>query len=159
MRDHTHSATAFHAMALVAAARAALGAARTIQGRLDGRDPSEQEDEGLARADLLVVVEGVRDLGVRLRLRVVTGAPGTEAAALAQTFEDRLLLDDLGRRLRLAHQKLLSLYPAVSGETAEATRRLAADACHLATADAYEGALATLAARVADWIDAVEAAG
>ena len=154
MRDHTHPGTAFHAMALVAAARAALGAARSIADRRDGRDASEQEDEALAYADLVVIVEAVRNLSVRLRLRVATGRPDREAAALAQAFEDRLLLDDLGRRLRLAHQKLLSLYPGVSEATVEATRALAADAARLSVADAYEASMGRLAARVADWVDA-----
>lgn len=157
MRDHTHSAPAFHAMALVAAARAAVGAARRIADRRAGRDASEQEDEWLARADLHDLHDTVAELTVRLRLRVVTGTPDTEAAALAQAFEDRLLLDDLGQRLRLAHQKLLSLYPAVSEALVETTRQLAAEALDLATADTYDPHLGELAIRVSDWLDAVEA--
>ncbi|GAB5537501.1 MAG: hypothetical protein Rubg2KO_37500 [Rubricoccaceae bacterium] len=155
MRDHTHSAPAFHAMALVAAARAALGAARTIADRREGRDASEQEDERLARADLHSIASSIAELTVRLRLRVVTGTPETEAAALAQAFEDRLLLDDLSKRLRLAHQKQLSLYPEVSETLIETTRQLAADAARLSTADVYEQEWGELAIRVSDWLDAV----
>ena len=157
MRDHTHSATAFHAMALVAAARAAVGAARSIVDRREGRDASEQEDERLARADLHVIASSIAELTVRLRLRVATGTPETEAAELAQAFEDRLLLDDLARRLRLAHQKQLSLYPEVSEVLIETTRQLAADAARLSTADDYEMEWGELAIRVADWLDDVEA--
>lgn len=156
MRDHTHSAPAFHAMALVAAARAALGAARSIVDRREGRDASEQEDERLARADLHGLHDSVRELTVRLRLRVVTGTPETEAAELAQAFEDRLLLDDLARRLRLAHQKLLSLYPEVTETLVETTRQLAADAARLSTADVYETEWGELAIQVSNWLDAVE---
>lgn len=156
MRDHTHSAPAFHAMALVAAARAAVGAARSIADRRAGRDASEQEDERLARADLHIIASSIAELTVRLRLRVVTGTPETEAAELAQAFEDRLLLDDLGRRLRLAHQKQLSLYPEVSETLIETTRQLASEALELATADTYEPHLGELAIRVSDWLDAVE---
>ena len=154
MRDHTHPATAFHAMALVAAARAALGAARGITDRRAGRDASEQEDEALARADLRAVASSIAELNVRLRLRVVTGAPASEAAELAQAFEDRLLLDELAALLRRGHQKLLSLYPDVSEATVETTRQLAADAAWLSTADDYEPALGGLAREVADWLDA-----
>ena len=155
MRDHTHPATAFHAMALVAAARAALGAARGITDRRAGRDASEQEDEALARADLRALASSVAELNVRLRLRVVAGTPGSEAAELAQAFEDRLLLDELAARLRLGHQKLLSLYPDVSEAIVETTRQLAADATRLSTADDYERALPGVARDVADWVDAV----
>ncbi|MEO0558028.1 MAG: hypothetical protein AAF170_07575 [Bacteroidota bacterium] len=156
MRDHTHSAPAFHAMALVAAARAALGAARSIVDRREGRDASEQEDERLARADLHSIASSIAELTVRLRLRVMTGTPETEAAELAQAFEDRLLLDDMSKRLRLAHQKLLSLYPEVSEVLAETTRQLAAEAARLSTADAYEAEWGELAIRISDWLDAVE---
>ena len=156
MRDHTHSAPAFHAMALVAAARAAVGAARSILDRREGRDPSEQEDERLARADLHMVASLIAELTVRIRLRVVTGTPESEAAELAQAFEDRLLLDDLSRRLRFAHQKQLSLYPEVPEALIETTRQLAADAARLSTADAYETEWGELAIRVSDWLDAVE---
>lgn len=156
MRDHTHSAPAFHAMALVAAARAAVGATRRIADRRAGRDASEQEDEQLVRADLRVLHGSVAELTVRLRLRVVTGTPETEAAMLAQAFEDRLLLDDIGQRLRLAHQKLLSLYPEVSEALIETTRQLAAEALELATADGYETAWSELTIRVSDWLDDVE---
>ena len=144
-------------MALVAAARAALGAARSIVDRREGRDASEQEDERLARADLHVIASSIAELTVRLRLRVVTGTPETEAAELAQAFEDRLLLDDLGRRLRLAHQKLLSLYPVVSESLVETTRQLASEAVRLSTADVYELEWGELAIRVSDWLDAVKA--
>ena len=155
MRDHTHPATAFHAMALVAAARAALGTARQITSRRAGRDPSEQEPEGPVRADLAGLRAALAEQVVRLRLRAVVGLPETPAAALAQQFEDRLLLDDLAQTARLSHQKLLSLYPAVSESVVEEARLLAAEAERCALADDADAGLGPLARRAADWLDAL----
>lgn len=153
MRDHTHPATAFHAVALAAAARAAVNATRAVSDRLSGRDPSEQEPEGPVRADLRALRQALSERVVRLRLRVVAGAPEAEAAALAQAFGDRLLLDDTGALLRRSHQKLLSLYPAVDGEVVEEARVLAAEAARRAVADAYDRDLAAFTASVAQWAD------
>jgi len=155
VRDHTHPATAFHAVALVAAARAALGVSRSIGDRRAGRDASAQEPEADVRTDLAVLRAELAEQVVRLRLRVVAGLPEGEAAALAQTFEDRLLLDDVGRTLALAHQKLLSLYPAVSEALVEEVRQRAAEAGRRATSDAYDRDLGRFAGHVADLADAL----
>ncbi len=136
MRDHSHAAVAFHAVALVAAARSALQTARQIGDRRAGRDASEQEPAGPVRQDLAELGAEVGGLLVRLRLRVVTGVPESPAAALAQAFEDRTLLDDLGRTLGVVHRKLLSLYPAVDEGTVEEARRLADETRRRAVADA-----------------------
>lgn len=153
MRDHTHPATAFHAVALAAAARAALNAARAVSDRLAGRDASAQEPEGPVRTDLLGLHVALGEMVVRLRLRVAVGAPVSRAAALAQAFEDRLLLDDVATTLRRAHQRLLSLYPAVDDATVEAARVLAAEAARRAVADDYVAGLADFVAGVSDWVD------
>lgn len=153
MRDHTYPATAFHAVALAAAARAALGAARAVSDRRAGRDPSAQEAEAPVRLDLLGLREALAERVVRLRLRVAAGAPEGRAAALAQAFEDRLLLDDVGAMLRRAHQKLLSLYPAVDDAVVEDARVLTAEAARRAVADDYAGGLSAFVADVSDWVD------
>ncbi len=153
MRDHTHPATAFHAVALVAAARAAFGTARAIVDRRAGRDPSAQEPETDVRTDLAALRAELAEQVVRLRLRVVAGLPEGDAAALAQTFEDRLLLDDIGRTLARVHQKLLSLYPAVPEGLVEQVRQRAASAARRATADAYDRDLGAFTITVADLAD------
>ena len=155
MRDHTHPATAFHAMALVATARAALGTARQIAGRRAGRDPSEQEPPAPVRADLAALRAALAEQTVRLRLRAVVGLPETPAAALAQQFEDRLLLDDVARTVRRAHQKLLSLYPDVPEEVVEEARLLGAEAERCALADDADVHFGPLARRTADWLEAL----
>lgn len=152
---NTEDSAAFHAVALVAAARTALGAARRIADRRGGRDASEQEPEATVRADLEALRTDLAGDVVRLRLRAVVGVPEGEAAALAQAFEDRTLLDDLGRTLAVAHQKLLSLYPAVGEAPVEEARVLSLEASRRAVADAYEPGLEAFAERVADLADAL----
>ncbi|MEM6325788.1 MAG: hypothetical protein AAF791_01585 [Bacteroidota bacterium] len=164
MRESTPS-VALHALALVAAARTALEAARSIRERRDGRDPSEQEPPATARADLDALSSEIRGHVARLRLRsVIAHENRRQAARLAQAFEDRLLLDDLARDTRRAHQKLLSLYPDVSEAVVEEARIVADSATRLATepdalpADdsaAASPAWLDLAERAADWLDAL----
>lgn len=148
-----NDSAAFHAVALVAAARTALQTARRIGDRRAGRDASEQEPEGTVRDDLGQLHAEVGAMLVRLRLRVVAGLPAGEAAALAQAFEDRLLLDDLGAALATAHQKLLSLYPAVDAALVEEARVLAGEARRRSVADGYATALSAFTARVGDLRD------
>ncbi len=158
MRDHTHSATAFHAVALVAAARTALRTAQSVADRRTGRDPSAQEPEAPVRADLAVLADRLSGLAVRLQLRAITGVPESEAAALAQAFEDRLLLDEIAQDVRRSHQKLLSLYPLVPDLVVEDARALAADVGEAAYADDVEGRMGPLARRLGDWLDEVREA-
>lgn len=122
MRD----AHAFHAVTLVATARTALQAAQKIGDRRAGRDASEQQPAADVRLDLEVLLREVRTHVARLRLRAAVGVEG--AASAVQTFEDRLLIDDLARVLDVVHQKLLSLYPAVNADLVEAVRQQATDA-------------------------------
>lgn len=151
---------AFHALALVAAARTAAHTARAVADRRAGRDASEQQDAGPARAGL---VEAVRDLAVfllLLRVRLAAAVPvdslprpGGETAALVQAFEGRLVLDDVARASRRAHQTLLSLYPAVSESLVEGARRLAVRAEALDPDDSRD--VSALTADLSEWIDAV----
>lgn len=158
MSDQTHRPEALHVIALLAAARTALGAARQIATRRSGRDPSAQEPEGLVRADLRDLRAGAGEVVVRLRLRAIVGPPEPSDAALAQSFEDRLLFDDLARLARQVHQKLLSLYPAVDVDVVEEARRLTLDAEHAAIADDVESYLGSLGRRAAAWVDALDEA-
>ena len=151
MADASSSSRAFHALALVAAARTAAHASRAVADRRAGHDASGQQAETPARAGLADAVTDLRLLLVRLRVRLAADAPPDETAALVQTFEGRLVLDDVARAARRAHQTLLSLYPAVDAGLAERARRLALDAAALATADAPDAA--SLSERLARWLD------
>ena len=108
------------------------------------------------RADLAALADRLAGFAVRLQLRAVTATPESDAAALAQAFEDRLLLDEITQDVRRTHQKLLSLYPAVTEETVEAARQLADAVAEAAHGEAFEDELGPLARRLARWIDDVE---
>ena len=144
-------AISFHAVSLVAAARTALQTAQKIGDRRAGRDASEQQPEADVRLDLEVLLREVRTLVARLRLRAAVGVD--EAAGAVQSFEDRLLIDDLARVLDVVHQKLLSLYPAVDEGTIEDVRRLAAGSHARALGDDPARDLATYAAQAATLSD------
>lgn len=145
-------AHAFHAVSLIATARTALQASRQIGDRRAGLDPSAQEPEGPVREDLADLGAALADLVVRLRLRVVVGSPHG-VVGLAQAFEDRLLLDDLGRTLGVVQQKLLSLYPAVEEDLVEHVRQAAAEARARAVSDDPEVGLERFTAEVGDLAD------
>ncbi|OZC04279.1 hypothetical protein [Rubricoccus marinus] len=168
MRDHTHPAVALHALALVAAARTALAAARSITERRAGSDPTTLEAPEAAREDLTVLAGEIGSHVARLRLRsIIVGEELSRAASLAQAFEDRLLLDDLARDARRAHQKLLSLHAEMPLATIEEARIVAQSATRLATEpDALPASgdapaspeWLDLAERAADWLDALREA-
>ena len=122
-------------MTTLASLRAALRAGRAIADRRAGRDPSTQEAATPVRAWLTEAEEEMGTLEVRLHLRRVAALPDEEAAALAQDFEDRLALADLAGLLRTAHQKLLSLYPAVPEALLEEARRYPLEADRLLALD------------------------
>lgn len=140
-------------MALVAAARAALNAAVSVADRRAGRAASDQEPEGPVRADLAELRAELADHVARLRLRAAVGVPEPAAAALAQAFEDRVLLDDTARTLARVHQKLLSLFPAVEAPLVEAVRLSAQAAANRAVADDHDRDLAGFASRLAGLAD------
>ena len=149
------SSRAFHALALVAAARTAAHAAQQVADRRAGRDASEQQDAAPAREGLAEAVQDLALLLLRLRVRLATEAPRDETAALVQAFEGRLVLGDVARAARRAHQTLLSLYPGVSESLIEGTRRLATAAEASEPDDA--SAVAALSADLATWLNRVVA--
>ncbi|HEX8297527.1 MAG TPA: hypothetical protein VF594_00085 [Rubricoccaceae bacterium] len=150
---------AFHALALIAAARTAAHAARQVADRRAGFDASEQQDAGPAGMLLAAAVRSLSVLLVRLRVRLAAVEPSDPTAALVQAFEGRLVLDDVAREARRAHQALLSLYPTVAADTIEEARRLALDAEALATADVDRSpGAAVLTADLAAWLDRFETA-
>jgi chorismate mutase len=149
MPDDRFSSAALHAFALVAALRTALGVSHGIAARRAGEDPSEDEPEAPVRAYLGAAVGRMGHLLVGLRLRVAVGAPAAEHAALVQAFEDRLALADLSEELRVGHQKLLSLYPAVDAALVEAVRERQREVLLAAEGDDLDAELVPLLERLA----------
>ena len=156
MTDDRYPSAALHAMALVASLRTALGVTRAIEARRGGHDPAAQEPEAPVRRYLSEAIGRLKSILVRLRLRVAASIPGDVHAALVQTFEDRLTLADLAEELRVLHQKLLSLYPAVSESVIEAIRVRYGEALHLLEADELDHELALFTERVATVLEALQ---
>lgn len=152
------ASSAFHAATLVAAARTAATAAGQIANRRAGRDPSAQESDADARADLSTLLDALAGQVVQLRLRLVADVPEHEAAAFVQSFEDRILLRDVADVLTTAHQKLLSLYPAVDETIVESARHLAAEAAQRTTTGNYDVDLDAFTVRLVHLGDALERA-
>ena len=136
MPDDRFTSAALHTFALVAALRTALGVSHGIAARRAGEDPTEEEPEAPVRAYLDVAAARIGSRLVRLRLRAVAGPPEEPHAALVQAFEDRLALADLAEELRVTHQKLLSLYPAVGEALVETARQRHHEALGLVEEDA-----------------------
>ncbi|MEM9998369.1 MAG: hypothetical protein AAF809_11760 [Bacteroidota bacterium] len=154
---------ALRAMALIASLRTAAVVREAIADRLAGRDPSEQEAARTARNDLAALARDLADDVKRLRVRLATLAADDDLdarAALVQAFEDRLLMNRLGRELHVVHQKLLSLYAPSTEEgvpeaMVELAREVQADAARLAGEDmtTFARDLGAFTAALADLID------
>lgn len=148
---------AFHALVLATTARTAVRAARAVADRRAGRDASAQEAPPDAAADLRRLRDDLAGAAVQLRLRAATPPPADPEAQAVHVFETRVLLADVARALGVAHQKLLSLYPAVDADLVEQTRVLARDMAS-AIAEARPD-LSDLADRMASWCDALRGGG
>src|SRR5690606_11797056 len=153
MHDDRFTAAALDTFALVSVLRTALGVGRGIAARRAGEDPSEEEPEAPVRAYLHAALGRIDGLLMRLRLRAAAGVLEDPHAALVQAFEDRLALTDLAEELRVAHQKLLSLYPAVGEALVEAVRHQRREALLAAEADDLDVALRPIQERLADTRD------
>ena len=129
--DERSISTALHALSLAATVRTALGVSRRISDRRAGRDPSEDEQEAPVRAYLADAVGQVAGLVVQLRLRAAADPSEEAHAALVEDFEALVALITLSEELRVVHQKLLSLYPAVDVGIVESVRRRALEAQRL----------------------------
>ncbi|NNF58734.1 MAG: hypothetical protein HKN04_10890 [Rhodothermaceae bacterium] len=158
MLDDRYPSPALHAMALVASLRAAVGVSKAIAARRAGHDATMQEPEAPVRAYLGEALERIGSLTLRLRLRTVAGEPDDEQAALVQTFEDRLALADLTEELRVAHQKLLSLYPAVPEDLIEVIRVQHQKTLRLLDADDLDAHLGRFTEQLAADLDALRIA-
>ena len=123
MTDDRFTTAALHTFALVASLRTALGVSQGIAARRAGyADPSEDELDAPVRRYLQAAVARIGSLLVRLRLRLAVAPSEEEHVAFVQAFEDRLAVADLAEELRVAHQKLLSLFPQVDAALIEAVR-------------------------------------
>lgn len=144
---------ALYTFALAAALRTALGVSRGIAARRAGHDPSEEEPEAPVRLYLREAAGRMTSLVLRLRLHAASGAPADPHAALVRAFEGRIALADVAEELRVAHQKLLSLYPAVPETLVEAVRQRHHEALTLVDDPTLDAPLGLFSERLADTLD------
>ena len=114
------------AMTLLATATAATEVAFGMRERKAGRDPSTQEQDHVIRPFLLQAEETVRRTFLQIRASVVVGQYNTEdpSAAQVRRFTELHQLRRLAPTLQRIHQRLLSLYPAISEALVEEAREL-----------------------------------
>ena len=120
MTEHQH-AHLLHTVSLLSTLRTAAHVRRQMDERRAGRDPSEEEPAGTARAYLREALQTLEPLLARLRFYAAVGAESGDAV---QHFEARLALLEAAREVHRVHQRLLSLYPDVSADLAEHARRI-----------------------------------
>lgn len=138
------------AMAMLATLRTAAELRHALDERRAGRDPSDQEAAASAQRHLAEARAELRALLVRLRVSLLL-VERDEATALAQAFEDRMLLARAERLAHGIHQRLLSLYPAAEPDVIEAARTVRDEAARLAVSDEDDFPEA-----LAAWVEAAE---
>lgn len=112
-------------LALFASVSTAAEVTTTIRDRLSGRDPSAQEPNGAALSYLSDAVPEIRQVLFRLRTLLLGRRDRDDGPSSAlMRFPELMLLLRASRLLHRIHQRLLSLYPAVSEEQVEEVRVL-----------------------------------
>lgn len=112
-------------MSLLSTLSTALDVAISIRERRRGHDPSEQQSFNVVVPHLL---KDIQDLATQLTaLRASSVASEREAREEIQTvrqMNELLILAGIDHRLIGMHQRLMSLFPAVSEDLVEAARKL-----------------------------------
>lgn len=106
--------------------------------RRQGRDPSSQEDADLAGGWIRAAAHEIEEYLLSLRAgRILLEGDDAEGShALSRRMSEVMILNHLARLLQVIHQRLLSLYPAVSEELVEDSRLLHAECASLRDGDA-----------------------
>jgi len=113
-------------MSLLSTLSSALEVANAIRERREGRDPSDQQTTELVLPRL---EENADELEARLgaiRTSLIAGERDDTrgGVALVRHMNLLLLLASVARGLHLIHQRLMSLYPAVTEDLVEDARHL-----------------------------------
>ena len=135
----------FQIMTLIATLNAATQVKYRLEERKAGHDPSSQEDALFATNFLLEAEDELRTILMDLRASFLFYGDNREdiIAYSVRCFNDLSRFLQASGLLQQIHQRLLSLYPAISEELAEEARKLSI-AFHQLTddtqTDANEGA-------------------
>ncbi len=115
-------------MTMLSTLSVAVDVHQSIRARRAGQDPSSQEPTGQARAYVLRILPDLHHRLARLRTsKVAASLARTQPLITAHRFQQMMILRRLNRNLHLIHQRLLSLYPAISELLVEEARLLESD--------------------------------
>lgn len=135
--DEPTEGAVLRSMVLLSTLSTAAEVWHAVKERRAGRDPSDQEAPAVAAPHLETGRRELQQMLVRLRASLVYARHRDEGetAHLVRRFDDLMTLGRVGRLLHLIHQRLLSLYPAVSEALVEAARCLEGTCSRLGGAD------------------------
>jgi hypothetical protein len=122
--DRRRDAAVIETMVLLTTLSTAAEVRHAVSERRAGRDPSAQEEDAIVRPLLRETTAHLDEMLMRLRLSLIYagGYAENDLSASVRRFDDLLILVRVGRLLQVLHQRLLSLYPAVSEELVEEAR-------------------------------------
>lgn len=109
----------FDSMVLLSVLSTAADVHHRMEQRRIGRDPSEQEEEAYVRRYLMRALDELEEGFMRLHIQQMCALDDA-----VHQVDQRLLMQRIGRELHVVHQRLLSLYPAVSEDLVEQVRLL-----------------------------------
>ncbi len=117
-------AAVLQSMTLMATLSTAADVHHAVRERRAGRDPSAQEPSDVAAPRLKAAAATLQDLLMQLLLNHATLRYRSDEhlAAVVRHFDERMKVQRVSRLVQEVHQRLLSLYPAVSEELVEEAR-------------------------------------
>lgn len=136
--DARAEASVLRTMVLLATLSTATECWAGVSARRAGQDPAAQEEAGVARPRLAQAARALEGSLRRLRHHLVYMRHHRESylPALVRRFEILMTVWRTARHLQEIHQRLMSLYPAVSEVLVEEARCLYAAAENLMEAEA-----------------------
>ncbi len=125
--DDPAEAAVWQAMVLFSTLSTATEVWHAARERRAGRDPSAQEEAVVVRPYLRRAAGGHQALVLQLQAGRVQATDADEEghiAALVRRYHDLMALHRVAQHLKVIHQRLLSLYPAVTEALVEEARLL-----------------------------------
>ena len=125
--DDPAEAAVWQAMVLFSTLSTATEVWHAVRERRAGRDPSAQEEAVVVRPYLRRAAGELQALLMQLQAGLIQAERADEEghiAALVRRYHDLMALHRVAQHLKVIHQRLLSLYPAVTEALVEEARLL-----------------------------------
>ena len=135
--DHAEAAV-WQAMVLFSTLSTAADVWHAAQERRAGRDPSEQEAAAVVAPYLHEAAGTVQAGLMQLQASRLAGGEEKYVAGLVRRYNELMTLRRVEQELHVIHQRLLSLYPAVSENLVEGARLLHRDCGALLAGRAWD---------------------